>query len=74
MTKDEFHMLLKEAKLNKKEFSELSKVPYPTVISWGVARKGVVLNIPDWVEVFLEYYIKAKKFDYIKSAVCGVVK
>ena len=74
MTKDEFHVLLKEAKLNKKEFSQISEVPYSTVINWGISRKGVVLNIPNWVRPFLDFYIKSKKFDYIKSAVCGVVK
>jgi len=70
MKKDEFHKLLKESSLNKKEFSKIADVPYPTVLSWGVARKGVVLEIPNWVRKLLKYYDKSKKFDYIQSEIC----
>jgi len=73
MKREEFVELLKDLELNKKEFAEISCVPYPTVLSWGVARKGKVLNIPFWVKEFLYYYAKARKFDMLKDQICSEI-
>ena len=72
MKKDEFHKLLEKAEINKKEFSDISGVPYPTVLSWGVSRKGVVLEIPNWVKYMVKYYIDSKKLEIIRREICEV--
>ncbi|WP_024786794.1 MULTISPECIES: hypothetical protein [unclassified Lebetimonas] len=63
--KEEFNNLLQKIGLNRKEFAELSKVPYNTVKMWGIDRK-----VPSWVKPFIENYIKAKKFETAKKALC----
>ncbi|MFA6138980.1 MAG: hypothetical protein WC667_12975 [Sulfurimonas sp.] len=70
MKKDEFQTLLKELGLNKKEFSTIADVPYPTVTSWGVSRKGRVLEIPNWVRQFLFYYAKARTLEFVTNEIC----
>ena len=70
MKKDEFVSLLKKLDINKKEFAQISDVPYATVISWGVSRKGRVLEIPNWVRQFLYYYERAKKLEYVTDEIC----
>lgn len=50
-----FVELLKKSSLNKKEFSEKTKLAYSTVANWSTTS-----NVPDWVESWLENYIKAK--------------
>ncbi|UXC30530.1 hypothetical protein N3114_05790 [Aliarcobacter butzleri] len=59
-----FVELLKKSSLNKKEFSEKTKLAYSTVANWSTTS-----NVPDWVESWLENYIKAKLADNIISAV-----
>ena len=68
MTKDEFNDLLKKANLTKKGFAGISEVPYNTIKMWGIDR-----NIPNWVKPFLENYIKAKKFETAKKALCDKI-
>ena len=68
MNKEEFNELLKKAGLAKKDFSHISNVPYNTIKMWGIDR-----NIPAWVKPFLENYIKAKKFEIAKKALCDKI-
>jgi hypothetical protein len=70
MEKDKLNKLLHMAGLNKKEFAEISKIAYPTVAGWGASRKGKVLEIPNWVEPFIYYYIRSKQLDYISNEIC----
>lgn len=58
----DFEILLKKASLNKKEFSNLSKTAYQTVMNWSRIDKA-----PDWVISWLENYIKSSKFDKVKK-------
>jgi predicted transcriptional regulator len=70
MKKDEFQMLLKKLGINKKEFAIIADVPYPTVVSWGVSRKGKILEIPNWVRQFLFYYERARTLELITNEIC----
>ena len=74
MDKNIFLSRLKELKLNKQEFSELSKVPYSTVTNWGVMRGDKPMIIPNWVEPFLNYYEKAKKLEYVMTEICQKIE
>jgi hypothetical protein len=65
MTKLEFNKLLSDANLTKKEFSNIVKLSSVTVTGWG----GVEKSIPEWVESWLENYIKANKLDTIVSII-----
>jgi len=69
MNNDIFVKLLKKADLNKKEFSKKTKLAYSTVGNWTTNN-----NIPDWVESWLENYIKAKVSDEVIEAVKPFVK
>ena len=57
MENNEFDKLLKLAKINKKEFAEINGLNNNTVSNWK--SRG----FPDWVQPWLENYIKAKMFD-----------
>jgi len=70
MKKEEFIALLKDAEINKKEFAEIANIPYATVNGWGVSRKGVVLEIPNWVKPFLYYYKRSQHLDYLTKNIC----
>lgn len=59
-----FKELLKSADLNKKEFAELVRISYGTVNAWGVEGRA---EVPDWVEPFINNYLKAKKLDEIEK-------
>lgn len=69
MTHKEFLELLKKAKLNKKEFVELTKLAYSTVVNWSGTD-----NVPYWVKSWLENYIKAKDIDKIAETVKPYIK
>jgi hypothetical protein len=62
----DFKALLKSVNMNKKEFSELVKMSYGTVNSWGVEGRA---EVPDWVEPFIANYIKAQKLDAIEKII-----
>lgn len=66
MELDKFKLLLKEAGFNKKTFSEYVNMPHSTVNNWGSNNKPAV---PDWVEKFLELYIKDKKCKELKQMI-----
>jgi len=70
MEKEKLNKLLKLASLNKKEFAKIANIAYPTVAGWGASRKGKVLAIPNWVEPFIYYYLKAKKLEYVTDEIC----
>ena len=70
MKKDEFIALLEDAKINKKEFAKIANIPYGTVNGWGVSRKGVVLEIPNWIKPFLHYYKRSRHLDYLVENIC----
>jgi len=74
MTRDLFLKKLKILDINKKDFSNISKVPYSTLNNWGTSSKGKVLPIPPWVEPFLTYYQKAKNLDYLTDEICNKIK
>ena len=74
MTKEEFNKKLQGLNINKKEFAYICQVPYPTIINWGITKKGKQLPIPPWVESYLNYYEKSKKFDYLINEVCNKAK
>lgn len=69
MNYEEFEEKLENAKINKKIFSELTALPYQTVMNWK--RND---NIPVWVESWLQNYIKAKISDDIIEAVKPFVR
>lgn len=64
MDNNKFVKLLKESNLNKKEFSEKTKLAYSTVANWSTTN-----NVPEWVESWLENYTKAKLADRIINAI-----
>jgi len=53
-----FETLLKQAKINKKEFANLVEMNYTSITNWKNTD-----NIPKWVKSWLENYIKAKDID-----------
>lgn len=62
LTLEQFNQLLNYCDLTKKEFSEISKVPYGTIMNWGTSRgKMHKLKVPSWVEPFLKLYYENKK-------------
>ena len=70
MDREDFKKLLKTAKITKKEFAKIANIPYGTVNNWGLNRDGKILPIPGWVEPFMEYYLQAKKLEYIVREIC----
>lgn len=70
MEKQKFMNLLELAGINKKEFAKIANIPYGTVNNWGLNRKGKILAIPNWVEPFIYYYLKAKKLEYVTDEIC----
>ncbi len=70
MEKQKFINLLDLAHINKKEFAKIANIPYGTVNNWGLKRKGKILAIPNWVEPFIYYYLKAKKLEYVTEEIC----
>lgn len=64
MNYEKFEKKLEDAEINKKIFSELTELPYQTVMNWK--RND---NIPVWVHSWLENYNKAKFADNIIEAV-----
>ena len=69
MNRDEFNRKLKNLGLKKKEFAEIAGISYHTVLSWG--RDGDKVKVPGWVEKFLIYYEKARRFDAITKQICS---
>ena len=64
MDKNEFQSLLNKAKINKKQLSELSGIPYATVNAWGSRTP-----YPPYLKFMLENYIKSLDMDKIVEVV-----
>jgi hypothetical protein len=64
-----FEEELENLKLSKKEFAELTNLPYQTIMNWKRSD-----SIPRWVKSWLENYIKAKEMDKVVEAVRPFVK
>lgn len=56
----DFENKLKALNLTKRDFSELCGGSYNNIAGWK--QKG---KTPEWVESYLEFYEKAKKYDAI---------
>jgi len=69
MNNEEFITILKVAKLNKKEFTNLTGLAYSTVANWSTTQ-----NIPYWVKSWLENYIKAKDMDKVAETMKPYIK
>ena len=75
MTKGQFNLKLKNLELSLNEFSRISNISYSTINNWGFVKdNGKAIAVPDWVEPFLDYYEKAKKYDYLKDEIYDVMK
>lgn len=59
MDTKEFKIKLIEADLNNAEFAKLTGLNPKSITNWNQEGK----KPPEWVEPFLEFYIKAKKYD-----------
>lgn len=57
MDNQEFERLLDVAALTKKEFADMNELHKNSVTNWKQR------DVPGWVQLWLENYIKAKKFD-----------
>ena len=68
MTKADFDKRLKELGINRQAFCELCGLSYATIASWKDDSRAV----PSWVEPFLLYYEKAKKYDDLQEMFKGV--
>ena len=74
MTKSQFNSKLKELGLTLVSFSDISGVSYSTINNWGFVKENKkMIAVPEWVEHFLDYYAKAKKYDYLKNEIFDVM-
>lgn len=69
MKNQEFEATLLELNISKREFSELTGLPYQTIMNWKRFD-----TLPIWVESWLENYVKAKGLDNIVNAVKPFIK
>ncbi len=67
MNYKEFEEILKNININKKEFSELTELPYQTVMNWSKSKKT-----PKWVKSWLNNYIEAKSYSDVKDKVIEI--
>lgn len=49
------------AGLSNQTFSYLTKIPIRTIENWLTSRKGKEGKIPNWVESYLDLYIKNRE-------------
>ena len=63
MEKNEFEKLLIEAHLSKKEFAKKVKMNPNSITNWNSSGK-----IPDWVESWLDMYIRSNRDKTLKIA------
>ena len=62
MTNADFENKLKALSLTKRDFSVLCGGSYNNIAGWK--QKG---KTPEWVESYLGFYDKARKYDEIKA-------
>jgi len=65
----DFKNILKKNKLTVKKFSELANISYATCNTW--ANRGKVSN---WVEAFLNLYIRNKELEESRDNDCEEYK
>jgi hypothetical protein len=61
MTNAELTKELKEIGLSRRDFAEMTKYKYETVLNWSRATN----EVPCWVGSWIKLYKKAKKYDEI---------
>lgn len=59
-----FEELLEKAKLSKKEFAQITKIAYQTIMNWKRIN-----NAPEWTEPFIENYIKSNSYNQIRDKI-----
>ena len=69
MTNAELTVKLRELGLNRQQLSDMIGRKYSTVLRWSLADS----QVPEFVENFLFYYEKSKKYDEIMEKL-GVSK
>jgi hypothetical protein len=75
MTKSEFNSKLKKLGLTIVAFSDISGISYSTINNWGFVKEDKkIIPVPAWVDPFLNYYEKAKKYDYLKNEIFDTMK
>lgn len=66
MTFTEFEDKLEELELDTKKFSNITNIPFSTIVNWSAKRNHNQLpSSAKWVISFLELYEKNKKNKYI---------
>lgn len=66
MTFTEFEHNLHELELDTKKFSNITNIPFSTIVNWSAKRNNNQLpSSAKWVEPFLELYKQNKKNKYI---------
>ena len=65
---------LKILNLSLKDFSRISNVPYSTLNNWGFCKDDKTIPVPAWVDSYLMFYEKSKKYDYLANEIFGVMK
>ena len=74
VTKEQFNQRLKILNLSLKDFSRISNVPYSTLNNWGFCKDDKTIPVPVWVDSYLMFYEKSKKYDYLANEIFGVMK
>jgi predicted transcriptional regulator len=64
MRHEEFQNKLDELKLGKKDFSDVTNVPYTTVSKYGKSNP-----VPPWVGPFLDLYEENRNLSEIKELI-----
>lgn len=62
MKNEDFEKLLKQSKMNKKEFANMVEMNYTSVTNWASND-----NVPNWVRTWLENYIAKCNYEKIKT-------
>lgn len=70
MKKQDFDRILKDNKLSRQDFADMTNMSYSAVSNWHDEKKPV----PGWVESWLENYIKAKDIDKVAEAMKPYIK
>ncbi|WP_323595864.1 XRE family transcriptional regulator [Aliarcobacter butzleri] len=67
MNNDTFEKKLEDSNINKTIFSELTSLPYQTLMNWKRNDR-----VPVWVESWLENYNKVKAYNDIKEKILEI--
>ncbi len=72
MTKEEFNLKLKELNISIKDFSQIVDITYSTINNSGFTKDDKTIPVPKWVNPFLKYYEKSRKYDYLMKEISKV--